>query len=153
MDSSSNGVDSNNKISDEVDNDNSNNNNKMQNHHHPPPSGPRAVSRSAMVKAVVASESLEQPENHGVDKPVKNVCLVDTPQIFPSGNAMTTRAVIGNNISNIEGDNFCLLPKFAPFLLFPESTSGSSNEYNVAPNHPKGINRMSCKTTPLPLLC
>ena len=96
MDSSSNGVDSNNKISDEVDNDNSNNNNKMQNHHHPPPSGPRAVSRSAMVKAVVASESLEQPENHGVDKPVKNVCLVDTPQIFPSGNAMTTRAVIGN---------------------------------------------------------
>jgi len=118
LDSSSNGVDSNNKISDEVDNDNSNNNNKMQNHHHPPPSGPRAVSRSAMVKAVVASESLEQPENHGVDKPVKNVCLVDTPQIFPSGNAMTTRAVI-------------------------ESTSGSSNEYNVAPNHPKGINRMS----------
>ena len=98
MDSSSNGVDSNNKISDEVDNDNSNNN-KMQNHHHPPPSsgGPRAVSRSAMVKAVVASESLErEPENpHHVDKPVKNVCLVDTPQIFPTGNAMTTRAVIG----------------------------------------------------------
>ena len=126
----------------------------MQNHHHPPPSGPRAVSRSAMVKAVVASESLEQPENHGVDKPVKNVCLVDTPQIFPSGNAMTTRAVIGNIFKEKKlGRHFVLLPKYATFFIFPESTSGSSNEYNVAPNHPKGINRMSCKTTPLPLLC
>ena len=152
MDSSSNGVDSNNKISDEVDNDNSNNNNKMQNHHHPPPSGPRAVSRSAMVKAVVASESLEQPENHGVDKPVKNVCLVDTPQIFPSGNAMTTRAVIGNIFKRKLGKTF-FASQVCYFFVFPESTSGSSNEYNVAPNHPKGINRMSCKTSPLPLLC
>ena len=101
-----------------MDNDNSNNNNKMQNHHHPPPSGPRAVSRSAMVKAVVASESLEQPENHGVDnKPVKNVCLVDTPQIFPTGNAMTTRAVIGNIIILTLRKNFFSLPKFAPFLF------------------------------------
>ena len=88
---------------------------QLQNH-------PRAVSRSAMVKAVVASESRNEEE---VEKPVKNVCLVDTPQIFPAGNAMTTRAVI-------------------------ESSTGSSTEY-VAPNHPKGINRMSCKT--LPFLC
>ena len=57
----------------------------------PPPPQPRAVSRSAMVKAVVASETQEEL----VEKPVKNVCLVDKPQIFPSGNSMTTRAVIG----------------------------------------------------------
>ena len=56
-----------------------------------PPQVPRAVSRSAMVKAVVASETQEEL----VEKPVKNVCLVDKPQIFPSGNSMTTRAVIG----------------------------------------------------------
>lgn len=74
--------------------------------------GPRAVSRSAMVKAVV-----EQEEE--LEKPVKNVCLVDTPQIFPATTSMTTRAVI-------------------------ESASASSAEY-VAPNHPKGINRMSRK--------
>ena len=107
------------KITEEevVDNDNTTSiNSKVQNH-------PRAVSRSAMVKAVVASESVD---SEAIDnKPVKNVCLVDTPQIFPAGNAMTTRAVI-------------------------ESSTGSSTEY-VAPNHPKGINRMSCKT--LPFLC
>ena len=57
----------------------------------PPPPQPRAVSRSAMVKAVVASETQEEL----VEKPVKNVCLVDKPQIFPSGNSLTTRAVIG----------------------------------------------------------
>ena len=57
----------------------------------PPPQVPRAVSRSAMVKAVVASETQEEL----VEKPVKNVCLVDKPQIFPSGNSLTTRAVIG----------------------------------------------------------
>ena len=74
--------------------------------------GPRAVSRAAMVKAVVEQEDLE------IEKPVKNVCLVDTPQIFPATTSMTTRAVI-------------------------ESTA-SSAEY-VAPNHPKGINRMSRK--------
>ena len=71
--------------------------------------GPRAVSRAAMVKAVVEQEEEE--------KPVKNVCLVDTPQIFPATTSMTTRAVI---------------------------ESASSAEY-VAPNHPKGINRMSRK--------
>jgi len=80
----------------------------------PPPPQPRAVSRSAMVKAVVASETQEEL----VEKPVKNVCLVDKPQIFPSGNSMTTRAVI-------------------------ESSSGSSTEYVAPPNPPKGINRMS----------
>ena len=77
-----------------------------------PQIGPRAVSRAAMVKAVVEQEDLE------MEKPVKNVCLVDTPQIFPATTSMTTRAVI-------------------------ESTA-SSAEY-VAPNHPKGINRMSRK--------
>ena len=62
------------------------------------PPQPRAVSRSAMVKAVVASETQEEVV---LEKPVKNVCLVEKPQIFPLGNSMTTRAVIGELLLQI----------------------------------------------------
>ena len=73
----------------------------------------RALSRSAMVKAVVN-------ESNEAEKPVKNVCLVDKPQIFPASSSMTTRATI------------------------EMSSSSSSAEYPT-PNHPKGINRMTCE--------
>ena len=95
---------------------------KVQHH------GPRAMSRSAMVKAVVASSSAAATSNDKLtgddlgtsEKPVKNVCLVDKPQIFPAPASMTTRAVI------------------------EVSSSSSSAEYPT-PNHPKGINRMTCR--------
>ena len=75
------------------------------------------LSRSAMVKAVVANSDKTE------EKPVKSVCLVDKPQIFPAGSAMTTRAVIET------------------------SSSGSSAEYPTPSHHPKGINRLNCKKT------
>ena len=70
----------------------------------------------AVSRSAMVKAVVEQEEE---EKPVKNVCLVDTPQIFPATTSMTTRAVI-------------------------ESAASSSAEY-VAPNHPKGINRMSRK--------
>jgi hypothetical protein len=85
---------------------------KVQSH----PGPPRAMSRSAMVKACSAGDNKNEISN---EKPTKNVSLVDTPQIFPSGTSMTTRAVI-------------------------ESSASSSGECQ-APNHPRGINRLNCE--------
>ena len=85
---------------------------------------PRAMSRSAMVKAVCSD--LEKEEHILMqEKPVKNVCLVDKPQIFPASSSMTTRAVIETSSSSSSNPN-------------------SSAEYST-PNHPKGINRMTRK--------
>ena len=92
---------------------------KVQNH-----DKPRAMSRSAMVKAVCSD--LDKENEHILiaekyqEKPVKHVCMVDKPQIFPAASSMTTRAVIETSSAN------------------------SSAEYPV-PNHPKGINRMTRK--------
>ena len=87
---------------------------------------PRALSRSAMVKAVCTDLDKDLDKEHGIlmrteqEKPVKNVCLVDKPQIFPAASSMTTRAVI-------------------------ETSSANSSAEYPTPNHPKGINRMTRK--------
>ena len=93
---------------------------KVQNHDNKP----RAMSRSAMVKAVCSD--LDKENEHILiaekyqEKPVKHVCMVDKPQIFPAASSMTTRAVI-------------------------ETSSANSSAEYPAPNHPKGINRMTRK--------
>lgn len=108
----------------EVGNTNENDMKKVQHH---AGAGPRALSRSAMVKAVVANSNDQLHEANEIEKPVKNVCLVDKPQIFPATSSMTTRAVI------------------------EMSSSSSSAEYPT-PNHPKGINRMTRKIALMVLL-
>ena len=102
---------------------------KVQNHGDPRGVGqgdnrPRALSRSAMVKAVCTDLDKEAAAAEHIlgniqEKPVKNVCLVDKPQIFPAASSMTTRAVI-------------------------ETSSANSSAEYPTPNHPKGINRMTC---------